>query len=882
MADNVDRSILEFQLEEGANVAKQLDSITKSISKMTREITTTTKSGNIYTRLFGNNSDIQKSLTVQEKLQKGIDQKRLAVERLTAKLKELNATGKTDYFNSAKERVNTLNMEIEDMTNNLEEMTSMMKGVNSRSMGGFNNNIGNVLMPFSRISRSIGGFDSPLGAFGDLVDNMGDVADSAGQLKETFGGLFSSMKKGALAGAEGKGIITGLFGALKGGVGGLASGASEMIGAIGPAGAAFGAISITAGALNSVIQSQNRAMEKQIELRRKQSESEIEYYDMLENSSSDQLKQQRESLEAQIRIKQAVRDAEIQQAQANDSLASWVDRYRTVAEVGLNRIVGREAELATVYGVNADAVREYNTELDDLNRQLGNVIKAMDPVAEREREERALEELTAAREEHLNVLQEMADAEKNYKNQLDDFLESESFAYQRMVEDQKIADERALKEHQDELIGIEKSAQDNIKNIRQELADNIVQIEEDTRKANQSALEALNKSLTQLDESEAKQRVGVLKEYAETEAKDAESFRRDQLKAEEAYQRERLSRIKDAGQALLDAELANDVTAFISAQKSKQEDLDRMEEARSLERQEAQEAYDLQRQEAKQARDEQLEDIRISGIEQRQEMMTQYEEEKTLRAKEQAETIAQARADAAERITAEHEGAKASVLAAQEAWKARLAIEKEDRDLQEKRRKEDLALRLEEMNRAFVEEVNAMRERDRDAVETIRNNGYVIVQTYEERERALRQVVLNSYNAMMSSMQASRSGTYFQSPSFYGRQSPYTQYQTYQSGYGSGGGRARAFAAEEGIVVGPRRPTLVIAGEGDTPEMVMPLTKSGGIPDEMLKKMQGSTVFEYNGNMTIGDGVSKVEVVNALQQFATTIVKALAAARAPS
>ena len=86
----------------------------------------------------------------------------------------------------------------------------------------------------------------------------------------------------------------------------------------------------------------------------------------------------------------------------------------------------------------------------------------------------------------------------------------------------------------------------------------------------------------------------------------------------------------------------------------------------------------------------------------------------------------------------------------------------------------------------------------------------------------------------------------------------------------------------------------LIAGEGSTPEMVVPL-KKGGIDDDAANALRpfmppgrgaafggaGGTISVSFGNITVGDGVTEDVVIKHLQNLGRVTAQAFADSRAP-
>lgn len=879
-------SILEFQIAEGNNVVKMLSSIAKGVLGIRDVTAAAAKDGNILTKLYGDEKQGTSTLIQQEKLTKELNNKKIAIDRLTASMQKFSASGDLDNFVRAREKVNDLTVEVNGLEMALEEVAAKLSG-EDMSGAGMEDKIGGYLNQASSMARSYGGESG--GAFADTIDSISNMREQLTPFAEKLQGFVGTLQEGSSASGVAQTGIKGLFGSLKGGISGLAGSATEAIGALGPVGIAIGVASLAAGALSAVMAMQTKEIEKQIEARREETDKEIEYAEMVASGSTEQLESQKASLETQIEIKKAARDAELAASAAGNTLVDGIDKYRTVAEAGLNQLLGRSLEGTTIYGATADAAKAYNEELKSLEAQYDNVNRALDPVAQREREELALQNLMQAQEDHIQILNDMASAEASYMSQLEEFRESEALSTSRAQEDQFIADSRAQLEHDNEILSIKTNSKNAETEIAKELAKSLVGLEEQNAKDRASALAQFQKSMTELEKETAKSREDAVKDARETEKETLDQYRRDSAKSEKQYQKERLRRIEDAGKTMLDAELANDVNAYIAAQEASRVELARMDEDHFDEMKEADEAFELQRQQAKNQLAKQLQDIDANYNEQRQKMQEQFNEENLLREAAYRESVAIAQKEAAERIQAERDGAAKSLQEAQESWRKRRELEEEDRALAEKRRKEDVNARLAEMAESFRNETDALKKKETDVLNIIKAGGNITVQTYEERETAIRTVVTNSYTTMIAALASAINQAKTSINSGFGGGSSGGSTGS-GAGYGAGWGAGTmsfsstgkygksAFAAAEGMVVGPNRPTLIVAGEGDKPELILPLEKSGGIPDGM----GGGNTVEFNGNITIGDGVSEVVFIREMTNLAEGLMDGFAKIRKPT
>ena len=143
--------------------------------------------------------------------------------------------------------------------------------------------------------------------------------------------------------------------------------------------------------------------------------------------------------------------------------------------------------------------------------------------------------------------------------------------------------------------------------------------------------------------------------------------------------------------------------------------------------------------------------------------------------------------------------------------------------------------------------MDALKLRERDALTVINNGGREQVLTYEQKQAQINAVIKTSYDQLLAAMRSasmasglggggSGSTAFNRSPNQGYSASRFTPTR---SRFGPKG-----ILAEDGAIVGPRKPTLVIAGEGDTPELVMPLDKSKGIGNATL----GGDRIEFNMN----------------------------------
>lgn len=902
MAD--DRAVLSVESSETQQANKFFDAAIKGIQGVKSVLGDFGKDGNIVTQMYGDQKQSQETFALQEKLNKQLDAKTMTLERLTKKMQEYWRTGDDKKWKLVRDRIGEVSGEIDELNQQLQQGAELMGQLVDQSEGLEDVDMeggmaaSDKLGSFSMLARQVGGQgENP---FAETVDQIQGISESFGRFNETLGDFKGIMWESIKTGAQGQKGIKAFTGALSGGLTGLKDGAGAAVTALGPAGLALGGVAIAGGVLSSIMAEQNRQTQKEIELRRMNIDKQLEFNELVTNGTSDQLAASKAALEAELKIKEAGRDAALNAEVASDTLQSGIDKWRTAGEYALNRLIGRSGDLTTVYGQNIDDARELNTEITSIQNKLDNIARAEALVKKREEEEKAAERLANAEEEHLTLMNDLAKAQQDYTQQVKDFLDDQEFSRKRELEDEAIAAKRAKAERDAELLGMENDYNAAVISAKEESNRTLKSLDEEKIKAEEEAKEALIESFKEIETELNEARAENLAAYLKSEAEELESHNREVAKADEAFAKERVRRIKDAGKSMLDAELANDVNAYIAAQEQAKEDLDRMDEDEANRKKEEDENWQLARAQTKKQFEEQQADLETNAVKQRQQLQEQYDKENILRQEQYNEQVEAEKVALAEKLDAEKKSYEESLAANIAAFEARQKLEKEDRDLAERRRKEDLQRQLDQMDKAFQDQLTAIKENDQKVLDVIEANGFVLEETYEERERNVRDIVKSSYatlitqlKSMQGSMMWSSSGksggssSGSGSPSSFDSSYPSIYNPSSKPGWGSSSGTStgkfgkRAILAAEGAIVGPHKPTLVVAGEGDKQELVMPLDRSKGIPDGFFDSMSKPVEVHYHGNISIGDGVSESVFRQEMRTLAEGLFKGWKMAQNP-
>jgi hypothetical protein len=281
----------------------------------------------------------------------------------------------------------------------------------------------------------------------------------------------------------------------------------------------------------------------------------------------------------------------------------------------LNDITGETTKninnLAAAQKAQTDAlVAQVQTQQD-----IANLIKGASTDALKQRSAALTAEFDAINKV-LPELQALAPTSKDAAAQLDTYQKRLIAINNQMTElSAALPDVRAAEVAKglNEIADAEKNTDRKIEDIRAASLESLANIEtahtDAILKAGDKRLAALKKS--QADEESATSKVN--KEYMDSELKANQKFHDDEIKAGKAASKERLKILDDTYQNELDATAANDVIAFIRAQREGEKKLKDEKETVDQAAQDRKAAYLEERQQARENREKALADIKAQG-----------------------------------------------------------------------------------------------------------------------------------------------------------------------------------------------------------------------------------------------------------------------------
>lgn len=827
-------SIFDIDIKGVDKAAKAIGTVNKALSSTASAVKAVVKTGGVASAV---GADKQK-IALNQQLNKEIDRTESALERVEERLKK---TSRIDAYRrlsgeaaELQSRIESLRMEQEALNDSVGDMPTDfgMMGMGGGGYGGFG--FGgpgqNMSSAFRSVGQIAGGGGFNTSALGEMMDGMSQALEMGSQLGMDLGEMANQAK-----------MSGGVLGRSMGGALGMLSKAA------GPASAALAGVSLGFQAFDIISGKSTAQIEKNIAARRRELDLTNERNEMLRTGSAESIREQIAALEDQIEATEATRDASISAATAE---TNTLDQVRTVSEAMLNQFLGRGLEGTTIYGQAADAIRDYNEELGQQQDRLRMLQDIQDDVAAREKAEEAAMRVKDAEEELISIRQEAADAAERYAEEVQRFEEDAAFNRARELEDRAIQDARDAEDHARELARAEEDYNKRIEDMREDHLKSLADMEEE-----------LGKSLADLDESLAKSIADANKDYMRNQRDELEAHIKEMARAEKAYQKERLRRLEDLNDELASAEMENDVVRFIQAQQQGAKDLKRMREDHEESQGESGQQFEERMAQAAEEHQRNLAQMREQAAEQRAEMLEQYEEQK------------QAAIEALqEQLAAEKESHAESLAETKANFERQRKLEEENRAFQDARAKEDHERQLQQMRDGYQREVDALRDREQEALSVIKFGGYDQVRAVQSVQNSMTQAWRNIAQSAVNAVSGFSSG-------FSGGAS-----RSFTSGGSSGRSfftpTGRGVFAAKGALID--RPTLMVAGEGNKPELVVPFDESQGIPRDVLGKLGGGgETYNFNlGSITIGDGVSEAVVRQALNDMGRTLVQAIADARA--
>lgn len=431
----------------------------------------------------------------------------------------------------------------------------------------------------------------------------------------------------------------------------------------------------------------------------------------------------------------------------------------------------------------------------------------------------------------------------------------------RASEDLARALERQQEAHKARLEAIEIAGQERIENIRENGLKRLAQFDEATSKLQGRLTEQINSD----NERIRKLNADFMRGQADATAK----ARADELKRTQAHAKNMARLLEDRLNAELDAQEANDVVAFIQAQRRSEQQIKRAQEDFDDETRERSERFLAERREAEARYQERLTEIRTEAQARQQAIQDELAARQAARREIETEILAAAEAEKA-RI-------KAQTEAQQQAFDDQLARDEETRRIQRERQAEDDRLRQAREQDALNKQLRAIDTRiqmEADAAKLIVEFGQYGARVIgESHVNMAAQVASAVTEYARQAREAISSGTALP-PNQTGNINWNLPRASF-SGGGGGGGSLIAFAGG-GVV---DRPTFGLFGERPGyAEAFIPFRKSEGIEAALSRIGAGRTV-NFNAPITVGDGVTQAQVKAAMTDAIMGLLDGLAAAR---
>jgi chemotaxis protein histidine kinase CheA len=359
----------------------------------------------------------------------------------------------------------------------------------------------------------------------------------------------------------------------------------------------------------------------------------------------------------------------------------------------------------------------------------------------------------------------------------------------------------------------------------------------------------------------------------ESELKSLEDHLEQLDKSEKAYDKERLRRLEDLHGELQSAEEANDVVAFIQAQRAAAKDLDRMAKDHAEEVSESQAEFDKTRKERAEEFVKQLADMQTQAEERRTElkaehdkrmvdMADQFAEERQERQEQYDEQRDQLQKAYELRLKEEKEALKKSLEDAREAFAKRRAEEAEARKVEDADRDEDRRRQLQKMREAHTEQLNQIRLHYIQNLAIVRDSGQELNQIVSIGQKAIQAEYQRGTALTVTSIRDQFLQAMTQPP---------TSAPTPGGFAGGVGGPMVVIPFQSGGIA--MKPMLSVLGEHE-PEAVLPLSRLQGMGGGGL----GEQTIINIGDVDLG-GISEAAFEDRMQRFAKVVVQSVRVAK---
>lgn len=444
---------------------------------------------------------------------------------------------------------------------------------------------------------------------------------------------------------------------------------------------------------------------------------------------------------------------------------------------------------------------------------------------------------------------------------------------------------------QDEMIKAEVVADRKIADIRAAGLQKIADIEAAASDARAAAAARLSDTLARINADENKSVGKVDSDYMASELKAWERFRKDTEKLDRQNAKARLKIIDDTNAALLQAEKANDVIAFIAAAEKGKEALKQQDEQASEAAAERQALFLEERQAAKEQHDQRVLEIRAQAEESRAAAQKQYEDDLKAAEKQHDEQLKAQQKQQAELIAAEEAALLQRVSAIQDTYNLEDSLLQDMFDKRKARYGEDdkiiadrLALELQRHADDLKIKADAEIRENQRAVKTKADTetkvAGAVASTIAQNFGSATTAIQTGLTRFIDYIKAKLQGAASSSGSSYGG----------GSGSGSGGssgtsptgtGRVGGVAFDNGGVV--TKPTFALIGENlkaGQVEAVVKFRPSEGIPPGFMGgKGGGINLYLQSVNIGAGNAVTRADLDASLIEMGNQILTGLQTAR---
>ncbi len=634
---------------------------------------------------------------------------------------------------------------------------------------------------FDTVSRQVG-------LAGDIQSNLGalrGLTDIAG-----LGGV-----SGAIGGAGEVVALIEELPRLKTAISGLPATAQAAASALGTNVTTLGAFGVALAGVTVALELAKQMAEQTQVSTRALINTQQEYYDILAGgtvedakSALERAKQELESAKLQreelLRIQeQAFKDAQAQQGDFGARLSFFAARAFNVA--GINDMDARINELNQTIADNELLVGRLSGAIQEGNLPSEEAAKAE-------------EDLAKKREQALATIAQL-------EAQQSQIISQANLQRKRTLEDREIREAQQMEDHMERMGAIETQGRERILAIRQQGIDKIAQIDGQIKKLNGTMAD-------------------VNADFMASEIQRVQKLADDLRKMDEQANKQRIRRLEDLNDELLDAEAANDVNRFIEAQRRGETDLRRMKEDADEQTRRRLEQAEEERRLAEEQRQRRLADIQAQIDEQN-------------RAKQETILAIQTQ------LIEEKNRIAAAEAAQQAAFDKAQAREAAADKLRDERQAEDLAAQLKAIDDKIAAEQEAAGIINTTHVAAAQQAAGIINTTHVAAAQQAAASVWAAWQQGYASFSATASAAFAE-----GGTPPPTPF------------------AEGGIAT---RPTLGLLGErpgwGD---VVIPFRKSAG-PESALAQRGGITLSF--GDINLG-GISRAEFDAGMTLLAAKVV----------